>query len=208
MTPNRKPGSQAQDVRRLSHDRERMLEIAAPVLHDHPAATLESVAAAAGLSEQTAHQLFATRDQLVDEICARAIGELTRAVARSETHGGTGLRAVADLGAAAVVDAPIWTLLPTQTWDHTSHAGVTSGIARLTADVSGMLEDAFHAGELRSGMTPQQARESLSVVLAPVRSAWSNGEATSAEAAVAARHAIFTGLGRTDAGTSPTETPP
>ncbi|MGW8568251.1 TetR/AcrR family transcriptional regulator [Isoptericola sp. NPDC055881] len=57
-----------------------ILEAAERVLVDDPAASLEQIAAAAGVARTTVHRRFASRQALIDALAASAVRQLARAV--------------------------------------------------------------------------------------------------------------------------------
>jgi AcrR family transcriptional regulator len=61
-------------------NRQRLLDAAARVLGDDPAATLEDVAAAAGVGRATLHRHFARREDLVRAVFVGALDQLTVAL--------------------------------------------------------------------------------------------------------------------------------
>jgi len=72
-----------------------LLDIAAEVLVDNPAASLAEVAKAAGIGRTTLHKQYATRDDLVRAVAHRALDIWDRAVSTaSETDQDGGLRAL------------------------------------------------------------------------------------------------------------------
>src|SRR4029077_20825588 len=72
-----------------------LLDIAAEVLVDDPAASLAEVASAAGIGRTTLHKQYATREDLIRAVAHRALDVWDQAVsAASEADPGGGLRAL------------------------------------------------------------------------------------------------------------------
>jgi AcrR family transcriptional regulator len=72
-----------------------LLDVAAEVLVDDPAASLAEVAKAAGIGRTTLHKQYATRDDLIRAVAHRALDVWEQAVcAVSETDPDGGLRAL------------------------------------------------------------------------------------------------------------------
>jgi TetR/AcrR family transcriptional repressor of mexCD-oprJ operon len=191
--------SDASHDARRRHDRERLLDATPPVLHDDPAATLDSVAAAAGLSSVTARRLFANREQLITAICERALDELAHAIHRARLDDGPALDAAGRLTAAILTRARTWALLGDEIWAPLTDERTARRYVKLGAAIDAVLERAWRAGELQPDVTPPRARRALRTLLAAAASPVAGGRATSAEAAASAELAMLVVLagGRT-----------
>ncbi|MCW3039518.1 MAG: transcriptional regulator, TetR family [Solirubrobacterales bacterium] len=143
-------------VRRIDARRnlEAIIAAAVPLLTERPRASMQQIAAAAGLHRATVHRHFPSRDDLLDELRVRALDETLARVedvlgSASASAGETLERATAAM--IAVGDS--YRLYRFTTWRNPENDGNTQVLGGY---LIGLLTDAQAAGEVRSDLAIRQ----------------------------------------------------
>lgn len=139
-------------VRRIDARRnlEAIIAAAVPLLIEHPRASMQQIAAAAGLHRATVHRHFPSRDDLLDELRLRALSTTLTAVnevvAAPSPQVGDTLERVA---AAMIAVGDDFRLYRFTTWRNPEN---DSGTEVLGGHMLQLLADAQAAGQVRSDL--------------------------------------------------------
>ncbi|GAA0935650.1 helix-turn-helix domain-containing protein [Nonomuraea longicatena] len=151
--------AQRQQAKRADSQRtaRTILQAAERVLADNPAATMEQVAEAAGVSRTTVHRRFATRDVLLDELATWAARQFAQAVEDSRTETTPPL--------VALYQVTVNVLRVKTSWSFAMHHAAVNAhpeAARVNAEVRAGCDRLFRrareAGVLRAGVDLDWAR--------------------------------------------------
>lgn len=182
-TPLGSADASADRVRRVDARRnlEAIIEAAIPLLTEHPRASMQQIASAAGLHRATVHRHFPSRDDLLDELRHRAIAasvtELEAVLAAPSDNPGDTLERAA---AALIAVGDHYRLYRFTTWRSPSSeesAGVVG------EHLMGLLADAQAAGQVREDVPAEQLGIALGGLIVAMMPAVGDGTLTVAQAA-------------------------
>ncbi|MCW2999490.1 MAG: transcriptional regulator [Solirubrobacterales bacterium] len=173
------PGAPGERVRRVDARRnlEAIIQAAVPLLSEHPRASMQQIAAAAGLHRATVHRHFPSRDDLLDELRRRAFAasmeELNAVLEQPSADPSDTLERAT---AALITVGDRYRLYRYTTWRSAENEGRAEEIG---SNLIALLTDAQAAGQVRSdlpirqlaaaiggliwAMLPQVAQDGLSI---------------------------------------------
>jgi TetR/AcrR family transcriptional regulator, mexCD-oprJ operon repressor len=137
----RRPYGRRTDAER---NRETILDHAARLLVDDPAAGMNDIASAAGVGRATLYRHFPTREELVEAIGDRAIEETDRAIDASRLEEGSAVEAFRRLIAALFEIGDRYVFLLRQS---TSHAQTEEGVTEAMEHIGTRLVSFFERGQ-------------------------------------------------------------
>jgi AcrR family transcriptional regulator len=148
-------------VRRIDARRnlEAIIDAAVPLLTERPRASMQQIAAAAGLHRATVHRHFPSRDDLLDELRHRAFlasadGVQATLAAPSADPGDTLERAIA----AMIAVGDRYRLYRFTTWRNPENE---DSVGELNAQLLGLLAEAQAAGQVRTDLPLPQLGAAL-----------------------------------------------
>jgi AcrR family transcriptional regulator len=155
------PDTGADRVRRIDARRnlEAIIDAAIPLLTERPRASMQQIAAAAGLHRATVHRHFPSRDDLLDELRRRAFvasieGVRETLAAPSDSPGDALERATA----AMIAVGDRYRLYRFTTWRNPESEDSVSELFTL---LDGLLAEAQAAGDVRSDLPLEQLAAAL-----------------------------------------------
>ncbi|MEM7249657.1 MAG: helix-turn-helix domain-containing protein [Acidobacteriota bacterium] len=174
--------------------RQSLLDAAAVVLSREPAASLEAIAAEAGVGRATLHRHFRNRQHLLKVLALDAMTALDRAFLRLLPAGAAAGTALRVLFEASLPLGPRHHFL-SQQWSVMEDEEVATTYRRQLDDLAGMVEAARRAGLIAPEVP---TRWVVSVLDALIYAGWAavhSGELTVAQAADLAFRTLMTGVG-------------
>lgn len=156
--------------RDANKNRRALLEASAHVLAADPTASMDEIAARAGLGRATVYRHVAGRDELVQEVAEAALASAARAVRTAAPDDGPALDALRRVLTALVREGAEHR--PLLLLGIARDAQFAARRADVLAPIAGIVARGVAAGDLRSDLSPEWA---LSALLALLQTAVSEG---------------------------------
>lgn len=134
----------------------KILEVAEQVLSEDPGATLEKIAAAAGVARTTLYRRFSTREALIEAMSELALGEVEQAIDDGRPETAPPMVAFHEITANLIEIKSGWRFTMNQVHAPRGRAGEIYG--RIFDKGLRLLERAEAAGEIRPGVDLRWAR--------------------------------------------------
>lgn len=144
----------------MATDREALLRAAADFLGRRPNATVDEIAAAAGVSRATLHRHFAGKPALMAALDDLAISEMRTAVDAARLDEGSAADALRRLVTACRPVSPYLALLYSQSQDVDGDLSI-KGWAEADGAITALFERGQRAGEFRPDLTAAWLTEAL-----------------------------------------------
>ena len=126
-----------------------MLEVLTSHLAAHPAASMDELAVAAGVSRATLFRHFASREALVVAACEQAIGRFVAVIDEARPEDGSAIEALTRVARGVTSLAPTHGLLALQPLPEAVEADLLERVRAADERIAALVRRGVSAGELR-----------------------------------------------------------